>query len=57
MSGWQRLLVKDIEDGLAKPSTFESFEDFRLPDNVAATDVDENGPCSVQCNIEITSFK
>jgi hypothetical protein len=54
MSSSQRLLIEDIKDGLAKPSTFESFEDFRLPDYVAATDVDENGSCSVQCNIVIT---
>ena len=43
MSGGQRLLVEDIEDDFAKPSTFESFKDFRLTDDVAATDVDENG--------------
>ncbi len=54
MSSSQRLLIEDIKDGLAKPSTFESFEDFRLPDDVAATDVDENGSCSVQCDILIT---
>ena len=45
MSGGQRLLVEDVENNFEKPSTLNSLKNFRLSDDVATADVDENGTC------------
>ncbi len=48
MSLWKRLFVEDIEDSFTEPAFVESFQQVGFGHDVTATDVDENGACTIQ---------
>ena len=48
MSLWKRLFVEDIEDSFTEPAFVQSFQQVGFGHDVTATDVDENGACTIQ---------